>query len=203
MQNSAPAIPAARLIQNSAAARDVMLVLLFGALTALSAQISIPLKPVPFTAQVLLVLLSGALLGPRLGFMSQVTYLCFGLMGAPVFAEGKSTILTVMGPTGGYLLSYPLAAAMAGWASARVRSLGGLVVGLLVSSLLILGLGGLWLGCGAALVHWPDVPAAGGFVNGLEFGWRAGVAPFILGDIVKTVVAAIVAWPLVRPRATD
>lgn len=198
MQNTVPTIPAARLVQNSAAARDAMLVLLFGALTALSAQISIPTQPVPITAQVLLVLLSGALLGPRLGLMSQLAYLAFGFMGAPVFAQGKSTVLTLMGPTGGYLVAFPLAAAAAGWFAGRVKSFPALLAGLLLSSVLILGLGGLWLGAGAALVHWPGVPAAGGLDAGLAFGWAHGVAPFLPGDVVKAVLAAAIAWPLVR-----
>src|SRR3954467_11245078 len=90
-------------------------VVLFVALTAAAAQISIPLPftPVPFTLQPMVVLLGGAALGSRLGMSSQVLYLLLGLAGLPVFAA--SPVLPqgfgrLLGPTGGYLLSYPFAA---------------------------------------------------------------------------------------------
>ncbi len=94
------------------------------ALTAAAAQVSIPLPftPVPFTLQPMIVLLGGAALGARLGMASQVLYLLAGLAGLPVFAA--STVLPpgmgrLLGPTGGYLLSYPIAAFVAGgWPSA-------------------------------------------------------------------------------------
>src|SRR4026209_2644939 len=90
-------------------------VLFVTALTAAAAQISVPLPftPVPFTFQPMVVLLGGALLGPRLGVVSQVIYLALGLAGAPVFAA--SPVLPhgparLLGPTGGYLMAYPFAA---------------------------------------------------------------------------------------------
>src|SRR5690348_9206838 len=94
-------------------------VLFFTALTAAAAQISVPLPftQVPLTFQPTVVLLSGIVLGPRLGAMSQILYLAAGIAGLPVFAA--SPILApgawrLLGPTGGYLLSYPLAAFVAG-----------------------------------------------------------------------------------------
>ena len=87
-------------------------------LTALAAQISIPLPftPVPFTLQPMVVLLGGAALGARLGMMSQVIYLALGIAGFPVFAASPlpQGVLRLLGPTGGYLMSYPFAAFLTG-----------------------------------------------------------------------------------------
>src|SRR5215218_2077423 len=86
---------------------------------AVAAQIAIPLpfSPVPFTLQVLAVILSGLLLGPRYGALAQVVYVLLGAVGVPVFAQFSGGLGVVLGPTGGYILSYPLAAAVAGLAA--------------------------------------------------------------------------------------
>jgi biotin transport system substrate-specific component len=84
-------------------------------LTAVGAQITIPLLPVPFTLQTLFVLLSGAFLGARKGAAAQVAYLAAGAAGLPVFAGFSGTALHLLGPTGGYLLAFPGAAFLAGW----------------------------------------------------------------------------------------
>src|SRR6187431_2389880 len=94
-------------------------VLFFAALTAAAAQISVPLPftQVPFTFQPTVVLLSGLVLGPRLGLASQVVYLAAGIAGFPVFAASATLppgAWRLLGPTGGYLMSYPLAAFVAG-----------------------------------------------------------------------------------------
>src|SRR6187401_1143501 len=89
-------------------------VLFVTVLTAAAAQVSIPLPftPVPFTLQPMIVLLGGAALGPRLGMYSQVLYLALGIAGFPVFAVSPlpQGVLRLLGPTGGYLMSYPFAA---------------------------------------------------------------------------------------------
>src|SRR5919112_1931466 len=94
-------------------------VLLFTALTAAAAQVSIPLPftPVPFTLQPMIVLLGGAALGSRLGMSAQVLYLLAGAAGLPVFAASPvlpQGVLRLLGPTGGFLLSYPFAAFVTG-----------------------------------------------------------------------------------------
>src|SRR6476661_8990189 len=94
-------------------------VALFVALTAAAAQVSIPLPftPVPLTLQPMVVLLGGAVLGARLGMAAQVLYLAAGIAGLPVFAASPvlpQGALRLLGPTGGYLMSYPLAAFVAG-----------------------------------------------------------------------------------------
>src|ERR671920_2534163 len=97
---------------------------LMAAATGVAAQIAIPLpfSPVSFTLQVLAVILSGLLLGPRYGALAQVVYVLLGAVGLPVFAQFSGGLGVVLGPTGGYLLSYPIAAAVAGLASNATRS---------------------------------------------------------------------------------
>ena len=102
----------------------VAAVLFVTALTAAAAQISIPLPftPVPFTLQPMVVLLGGAALGSRLGPASQVLYLLAGIAGLPVFAASPvlpQGLGRLLGPTGGYLVSYPIAAFVAGWLAER------------------------------------------------------------------------------------
>jgi biotin transport system substrate-specific component len=87
----------------------------FAALTAIGARVQfhLPFTPVPVTGQVFCVLLAGAALGPRLGFVSMVEYLAAGAAGLPVFAYGGG-VFALLGPTGGYLVAFPLAAAVVG-----------------------------------------------------------------------------------------
>jgi biotin transport system substrate-specific component len=160
-------------------------VALMAALTAVAAQITIPLPPVPFTLQVLMVVLSGLLLGPRLGALAQGTYLLLGAAGLPVFAGFKGGLGALVGPTGGYLVSYPLAAALAGLAAVAVARpgrfravLSGTAAGLL-ALVPIYGLGASWLASQAGLS-----PAA---------ALAAGVLPFVLLDALKVVLAALLA----------
>lgn len=87
----------------------------FAGLTALGAQIEIPNQPVPFTLQTFFVLLAGAFLGARNGALSQVLYLVIGALGVPVFSGASFGITKLFGPTGGYLLSFPIGAAVVGY----------------------------------------------------------------------------------------
>jgi biotin transport system substrate-specific component len=94
--------------------RQVGLVVGFSLLTALSAQIVIPVGAVPMTAQTFAVLLTGALLGSRLGAITMIVYLIEGAIGLPFFFGGHGGILHLMGPTGGYLIAFPAAAFITG-----------------------------------------------------------------------------------------
>src|SRR5947209_2679819 len=94
--------------------RQVGLVIGFSLLTALSAQIVIPIGPVPITGQTFAVLLTGALLGSRLGAMAMIAYLIEGASGLPFFAGGMAGLAHLLGPTGGYLIAFPAAAFITG-----------------------------------------------------------------------------------------
>src|SRR2546423_15708026 len=103
-------------------ARGVALVVAFSLLTALAAQVAVPLPftPVPITLQTFAVLLTGALLGSRLGALALVVYLCEGACGLPFFSLGRGGLAHLLfAPTSGYLLSYPLAAFLTGWLAKR------------------------------------------------------------------------------------
>ena len=104
----------------SVALRRVVAVAAFVLATAVGAKVAIPLPgtPVPFTFQVVFVILAGALLGPRLGATAQIAYVALGVAGAPVFAAGGG-LAYLLGPTGGYLLAFPLAAFTVGFVSGR------------------------------------------------------------------------------------
>ena len=93
----------------------------FSLLTAVGAQIVIPTVPVPFTLQTLFVLLSGAMLGARKGAAAQIAYLMMGASGLPVFAGFSGSVLRLVGPTGGYLLAFPIAAFLTGYLIHDVR----------------------------------------------------------------------------------
>ena len=171
----------ARLMRAAAA-------LFVAVLTAAAAQVSLPLPltPVPLTLQPMIVLLGAAALGSRLGALSQVLYLAAGIAGLPVFAaspllpQGAARLL---GPTGGYLLSYPLAAYAVGWLAERGFDRRYLTAACaMLAGLAILSFSGVaWL----ALALSPANPllAAGAALE-------AGLYPFVLADIVKVLVAA-------------
>jgi biotin transport system substrate-specific component len=163
--------------------------------TAAAAQVSMPLPftPVPFTFQPMVVLLAGAVLGPELGLLSQVLYLAAGIAGLPVFAaspELPQGAARLLGPTGGYLMSYPLAAFVAGSLARR---------GLdrrYLTSLVAMGAGLVVVFAGG--VSWLTL-LAGASTHALQAALAAGFYPFVLADCLKLAVAAAVmpaAWRL-------
>jgi len=109
---------------------------LFAALTALGAQVAIPHQPVPYTLQTFFVLLGAAFLGSRNGSISQLLYIGMGVAGLPVFSGASFGFARVIGPSGGYLLSFPLAALVAGYLvhlrSGYLWTLLGMFLGLVV-----------------------------------------------------------------------
>jgi biotin transport system substrate-specific component len=166
-------------------------------LTAIAAQVSLPLPftPVPFTFQPMVVLVGAMALGARLGMASQIVYLGLGMIGLPVFAASPvlpQGVARLFGPTGGYLMAYPFAAFAAGWLAERGfdrRYLTSVVA--MIAGLAVVFTGGvLWLGV--------FMPAS----RGLSAALAAGFYPFIVGDLVKLLAAAIVMprlWKLCRP----
>ena len=171
------------------------------ALTAAASQISVPLPftPVPFTLQPMIVLLGGAVLGARLGMAAQVLYLAAGVAGLPVFAfapdlpQGAARLL---GPTGGYLIAYPVAAWITGTLAAR-----GFDRRYLTSvAAMAAGLAAIFAGG----VTWLTLLAPGADGRSLQAAMAAGLYPFILADAVKLCLAAAVmplAWRLLRSPA--
>jgi len=160
-------------------------VLFVTVLTAIAAQVSMPLPftPVPFTFQPMVVLVGAAALGARLGMVSQIVYLALGIAGLPMFAASPALpqgAARLLGPTGGYLLAYPFAAFVAGWLAERGfdRRYLTAVVALICGLLVVFAGGILWL----AIVARPG----GGFSGAL----RVGFIPFIAADLLKLMVAA-------------
>ena len=121
----------------------------FTLLTAIAAQVTIPVKPVPFTLQTMMVLLAGALLGPRNGAISQIFYLFLGVIGLPVFAQIPDTTIgfaRLFGPTGGYLLAFPAAAFLVGFLVKKYKSYLGVILSMFAGNLLIIVSGTVFLG---------------------------------------------------------
>lgn len=167
------------------------LVVGFSLLTAASARISIPLPftPVPVTGQTMVVLLAGAALGSRLGLLSQVLYLLQGMAGLPVFNGGHSGPAQLVGPTGGYLVGFVIAAYVVGLLAERKwdRNLLGAAGAMLIGNAIIYGVGVAYL--------------AASLGSSVQKAMVLGVYPFLVADLIKLLVAAAVlpgAWRLVR-----
>lgn len=169
--------------------RQVGLVIGFSLLTAASAQVVIPIGPIPITGSTFAVLLTGALLGSRLGAMAMIAYLIEGASGLPFFAGAHGGLLHLMGPTGGYLIAFPAAAyvtgafAEHGWDRRFITAAAAMAIG----SVIIMLSGWAWFSIvmrtSPLLTLW------------------ATVIKFIPGDIVKISLAAAVlpsGWKLVR-----
>ena len=161
--------------------KGIVYAALFGALTAAGAYIVIPLPPVPITAQTFFVNLAAILLGGPMGALSQLVYILLGIVGMPVFNGGKAGIGILFGPTGGYLLSFIIAAFVIGLIS-RVKKSAGIfwnIFAMSIGMLIIYSIGSLQLAYVAKIT----------FRKALAIG----VLPFIPGDIIKILLAAIIA----------
>ena len=174
--------------------RSISLVFAFSLLTALSAQIVIPAGPVPITGQTFAVLLTGALLGSRLGAAAMIVYLIEGASGLPFFYGGRSGLAHLLGPTGGYLVAFPAAAfitgafAEHGWDKRFFTATAAMAVG----SAVIMLSGWAWFS------FVTDTPALVAF--------KLNVLQFIPGDIIKVLLAAAVlpsGWALLKRRSSD
>ncbi|HZI87569.1 MAG TPA: biotin transporter BioY [Pyrinomonadaceae bacterium] len=173
--------------------RVVSLVVAFSLLTALAAQIVIPIGPVPITGQTFAVLLTGALLGSRLGAMSMIVYLMEGASGLPFFYGGTSGIAHLLGPTGGYLIAFPAAAfitgafAEHGWDKRFLTA----AASMAIASAVIMLSGWAWF----ALITNTSLPVA----------FQLTVLKFIPGDILKILLAAAAlpsGWALLKRKAS-
>jgi biotin transport system substrate-specific component len=175
--------------RTSAMLTDFALITAGTLVVAASAQVAIPLPftPVPITGQTFGVLLVGMLLGSRRGALSLLMYLLEGALGLPVFQAGTGGLLRLLGPTAGYLWSYPFAAFLMGflvergWDRSPVRT----ALAMLLGGFVILTMGTLWLGL---------------LTGSLKSAFLQGCLPFLPGDLVKTAFAAALlpsGWKLI------
>ena len=169
-------------------AKKLGLVVAFSLLTALAAQVVVPLYPVPITGQTFAVLLAGALLGSRLGALAMLAYVLEGAAGLPFFAGGRGGAAhLLLSPTAGYLWAFPVAAFVTGFLAER-------------------GWDRRYLSAAAAMALGSAAVIAGGFVGLLRFlspaqAFQQGVAYFLVGDVIKVALAAAVlpsCWALLR-----
>lgn len=179
---------------------DLVLIAAGMALTSVLAQIAIPMVPVPITMQTFAVLFVGASLGAVRGALSMGLYLAVGLLGLPVFAPNADHSHTVglpalLGPTGGYLVGFILAAAFVGWLAQRewdrqwLRTLIAFVAG----SLIIYAVAVPWL-----FVYLNSLHVA----NPVQAALTGGLYPFLIGDALKALLAAgllPLTWRLIGP----
>ena len=153
---------------------------------AVAAKLQVPFWPVPVTMQSLVVLALGAAYGWRLAGVTMVAYLLEGAAGLPVLASG-SGLAYMMGPTGGYLVGFVLAAMLVGYLAEK---------GADKKALTMFGA----MLAGAAFIYVPGIAWLSGF-TGLEKAVAVGFVPFILGDVLKAALAAAIfpaAWSLLR-----
>ncbi len=171
--------------------RSVSLVVVFSLVMAAAAQISIPIVPVPITAQTFVVLLSGALLGSRLGAAAMILYLVEGLCGLPFFALARSGPAVLFGPTGGYLVAFPAAAFITGAFAEHGwdKRFGTAVAAMAIGSVVILLAGWAWF---SLITHTPPLAA-----------FKLSVAPHLIGDVIKILLAAAalpLGWQLLKRK---
>lgn len=203
MSNAVPTvltdlIPMPRIMEKSLA-RDAVLVLGGALFTALCAQIVIPLgfTPIPITGQTFAVLAVGGALGSRRAIASQALYWLLGAIGLPFYADSSGGWSSATGSSFGYFVGFVVAAGIVGWYADHrndrnfVKSLSAMAL----STAVIYFFGALWL------AHSIGVPVASGDSNAISLG----VAPFLAGDAVKLVLAALVSpvgWALyyAKPR---
>ena len=163
--------------------RNVILVVLGSALLAVSAHVKVWYTPVPMTLQTGVVLLIGLAYGWKLGFATVVLYLIEGAAGLPVFTNGAG-LAYMAGPTGGFLLGFAFAAAIAGWAAEKAPNWLVLVAAVILAEIVIFALG---------VAYFATVPHPDGGTWGLERAYQYGLAPFIYVDALKTAAAVLLA----------
>jgi len=163
---------------------DLALVLAGSLLIGIAAQVAIPLPIVPVTGQTFAVLLLGALLGARLGAWTVLVYLMEGAAGLPVFSQGRSGLIMFLGPTGGYLVGFMAAAAVVGLLAQRGwdRRVFTTVAAMILGNMIIYAFG---------LFQLLYLSSVSGVPVGGEGLMAVGLYPFVAGDLIKTLLAAM------------
>ncbi len=162
---------------------DLVLIAAGAAITAIAAQIAVPLWPVPITGQTLAVLLVGVTLGAVRGALSLALYAVLGIVGLPVFSDASSGWSVIAGPTGGYIIGFIFAAGFTGWLAQREWDRKPLwaFLAFLAGSVLPFAFGLPWLA--AALGGY-------GLPNDLASVLNSGLWPFIIGGVIKAAIGA-------------
>ena len=153
----------------------------FSILTAISAQVSIPIKPIHIRLPAIVVLLAGAFLGAKNGAYSQILYIFLGAIGLPIFAQtadGTMGFARLISPTGGYLLAFPVAAYLVGYFTTKSQKYSFVVISMIIAELVVIITGTLYLY--AAYLH--------NFVDAI----KAGAAIFTVWMAVKVFAAATI-----------
>jgi biotin transport system substrate-specific component len=169
----------------------IIWILTFTFLTVIAAQFAIPIKPVPFTLQTIAVLLSGAFLGAKRGAISQLIYLSLGIAGIPVFAqtpEGALGLARLLGPTGGYLLAFPIAAYITGRLIEMNKSYLIVVSSMFIGSIIIIFFGTLYL-------HFL-------FLKDFSQAVKAGAAIFSIWTVIKVFTAATIYFGITKKNSS-
>lgn len=170
--------------------RNVALMLVGSVIVAIAAQINIPMVPVPMTLQSLAVLSVGAAFGARLGAATLLLYAAEGAIGLPVFAQMKAGAGVIAGTTGGYIVGFIMAAAVTGYLAEQgwSRNMAKMALASLIGAVVLYVPGLIWL-------H----QFANGWAQTLEWGFN----PFVYGDILKALIAAIgfqAGWRLLNAK---
>jgi biotin transport system substrate-specific component len=161
----------------------------FTAALAAASQVAIPIPgtPVPFTLQPMIVVLAGLMLGPTVGAASMVLYVALGAAGVPVFSPlGAPGAARLLGPTGGYLIAFPVAAYVAGFVATRRA-----------------GLRWRWVGAmlGMVVIFIGGISQLTILTGSVAQAIALGITPFAVFDIVKAFIAALIAQPRFSPRS--
>jgi biotin transport system substrate-specific component len=193
MQLSSQAALIDRVVPRSAI-NNVALILSGAVFTAYAAQLVIPMWPVPITAQTLAVLLVGSVLGATRGAISLIVYFSMGAVGLPVFSAATSLSF---GPTFGYLVGFVAAAAVVGYLSQRGwhKSVTGVIGSFAIANSVIYLFGLPWLAFALGSL---------GAATDLASVAATGLAPFIIGDVIKMILAAALlplAWKFLGKKA--
>lgn len=189
MKTSTRSLTLTQLI-SSVKESELFWIVSFSILTAISAQVSIPIKPVPFTLQTMVVLLAGAFLGARNGAYSQILYIFLGAIGLPIFAQtadGTMGFARLIGPTGGYLLAFPVAAYFVGLLTEKNQKYLTVIISMFVAELVVILFGTLYLY--AAYLH--------NFVDAV----KAGAAIFTVWMVVKVFTAATIYFGVAKKQS--
>ncbi|MCP4385726.1 MAG: biotin transporter BioY [Hyphomicrobiales bacterium] len=180
----------------------VLLVVAGTVVLAISAKIKVPFWPIPITLQTLAIMAIAAAYGSRLAVATVLLYLAEGALGLPVFTNTPPLVAGpayFLGPTGGFLVGFVFLALIVGWAADRgwSRSFAKLFAAMLVADVIVFALGFVWFAFFAQM-------SDGSVGPGMAFAFEWGVAPFVLGDLLKIALAALAVpaiWGLVDRKA--